>query len=109
MSVVKALLTLDKKFAELVSGKTKRFIETRIGKIFLSLMLIGPITFLPTVWEAWTASNIDVLRTLTWPTMLIVNVASYISFAHNGSWRARAMAIEWFTVIALIWLATIVR
>jgi hypothetical protein len=74
-------------FAFRVAKLTEEFIKTKAGQLFLSLSLIGPVSFLPTVWGAWTAPNIDALRTLTWPMMLVVNTSVFISICHKGDWR----------------------
>ncbi len=95
--------------SERLAGKTKGFIQTKFGKIFLSLVLVGPLTFLPTVYTAWTAANIDSLRTPTWPLMIIVNTSALIGVAHNGDWRMRMVMIFWVVIMVALFLATIVR
>lgn len=95
--------------SEVVRQKTKNFVETKLGKIFLALVLIGPITFVPQLWQAWTASDIDALRTLTWPLMIIVNMSATLGVVHNGDWRMRLVMFIWVVVIAFMWLATLVR
>ena len=92
-----------------VARITKPFVETRIGKIFLSVILLGPLTFLPTIYEAWTAPNIDALRTFTWPFMIVVNVAVLLSVVHNGDWRMRLVMFVWVLTMAAVWVATLVR
>ncbi len=92
-----------------IAEATKGFVATRAGKIFLGLSLVGPVTFLPTVWEAWTASNIDALRTLTWPLMAVVNIAVLVSVCHNGVWHLRLCMAIWVVLMLLIWAATLVR
>lgn len=88
---------------------TLPFVKTRGGKVFLSLVLIGPITFLPTVYMAWTAPNIDSLRTLTWPMLAIVNLSGGLSVVHNGDWRMQVISVIWFFLMGAVYLATIVR
>ena len=61
-------------FSEWTAKVTTQFIKTYIGKIFLAIVLVGPITFLPTMYQAWTAPDIDALRTSTWPLMILVNI-----------------------------------
>lgn len=92
-----------------IAEKTHRFVQARIGQLFLALVLVGPLTFIPTVWEAWTADNIDVLRTLTWPTMIIVNISAFLGVVHNGDWRMRLVMFIWVIMMVLIFLATLVR
>lgn len=106
---MKAILVLDERLARFVSCKTEEFVKSRAGKIFLNLMLIGPFTFLPTVWQAWTASDIEVLRTPTWPMMIVINMSTYVALSHNGDWRTRTVMILWIIVLSLVWIATIVR
>lgn len=95
--------------SERVAKATSSFVRTRIGKFFLSLVLVGPLTFLPTVYAAWTAPNIDSLRTLTWPLMVIVNVSATLSVVHNGDWRIRLAMVVWVVTMAAVFIATIVR
>jgi len=106
---MRAILVLDERLARFVSCKTTEFIKSRLGKIFLNIMLVGPFTFLPTVWQAWTAPDIEVLRTLTWPMMVIINMSTYVALSHNGDWRTRTVIILWILVLILVWLATVVR
>lgn len=96
-------------FAAQVAKLTTAFVKTKAGQIFLSLSLVGPVTFLPTVWEAWTAPNIDAFRTLTWPMMIVVNTSVFVSVCHNGDWRVRLSMILWIILMALVWAATVFR
>ncbi|MFH1978935.1 MAG: hypothetical protein ABII97_00925 [Patescibacteria group bacterium] len=105
MSLPKMIDTISDKVAK----KTRSFVDTKIGKIFLSLTLIGPITFFPTVYIAWTAPNIDVLRTLTWPLMVVVNTSALLGVIHNGDWRVRLTLVGWVILMFLTFLATLVR
>ncbi len=89
--------------------KTKGFVSTRHGKIFLALVMLGPITFLPTVYQAWTAENIDSLRTSTWPLMVVVNCSATLGVIHNGDWRMRLVMVIWIVMMLALWIATIVR
>ncbi len=95
--------------AEKIAEETRPFVESRIGEIFLSLVLVGPITFLPTIYIAWTAPNIDSLRTLTWPLMIVVNMSATLGLVHNGDWRMRLVMFIWIIVFAIVFVATIVR
>ena len=88
---------------------TDGFIKTLVGKVFLGLALVGPLTFIPTVWIAFTAENIDALRTLTWPMMVVVNFAVLAGLCHNGDWRTRLSLVMWIVLTFLVWLATIIR
>jgi hypothetical protein len=92
-----------------VQRSTKSFIETRFGQGFLSLAIVGPLTFIPTVYGAWTADNIDALRTITWPMMTVVNISVFVGVCHCGDWRMRLSVILWTLISLLVWLATIVR
>lgn len=92
-----------------VARKTKPFVETYWGRIFLSLALLGPITFLPLVLQAWTATNIDAFRTWAWPFTLITASSSLLGLIHNGDWRMRLVTTVWVVVFTSIWLATLVR
>lgn len=88
---------------------TKPFVETILGKFFLSLVLLGPLTFIPTIHQAWTAENIDALRTWTWPLMTFINLSALLGLVHNGDWRMRFVMVMWVIVMAAVWLATLVR
>jgi hypothetical protein len=99
----------DAWLVSLVKAFSGRFIETKAGKLFLGLSMVGPLTFIPTVWEAWFAPDIEALRTLTWPMMVIVNISVFIAVCHNGDWRVRLSMIMWVILMFLVWLATIFR
>lgn len=88
---------------------TLPFIQTKPGKLFLSLVLVGPLTFIPTVYNVWTAENIDAFRSLTWPLMVIVNASATVGLAHKGDWQMRLAMIFWTIIMAAICIATIVR
>src|SRR4051812_13728257 len=92
-----------------VAGHTRSFIESWLGKMFLFLYLAGPVAFLPQVWKAWTAPNIDALRTPTWPLFLLINVAGFIMLCHNGNWRMRLSSMIYSTLILSINIALLVR
>ncbi len=92
-----------------IANATNPFIKTLFGKIFLSIVLLGPLTFIPTVYTAWTAENIDALRTLTWPLMAIINTSSLLGVIHNGDWRLRLVMCIWVIMMLLVWIATLVR
>lgn len=94
---------------EHVAIKTSPFVQSRIGKSFLSIVLVGPLTFIPTVYTVWTAPNIDAFRTLTWPLMIIVNISASLSIIHNGDWQMRLVQIIWIFMVASVFLATIIR
>ena len=92
-----------------VANATKPFIESKSGKIFQSIVLLGPLTFIPTIYTAWTAPNIDSLRTLTWPLMIVVNVSASLLLMHDGNWRMRLVSVAWIIVVALVYLAVLTR
>ena len=96
-------------FSEWTAKVTTQFIKTYIGKIFLAIVLVGPITFLPTMYQAGTAPDIDALRTSTWPLMILVNISAFVGVAHQGDWRLRLTMIIWTVVMIIIWLATLIR
>ena len=96
-------------FSEWTAKVTTQFIKTYIRKIFLAIVLVGPITFLPTMYQAWTAPDIDALRTSTWPLMILVNISAFVGVAHQGDWRLRLTMIIWTLVMIIIWLATLIR
>lgn len=95
--------------ARLVAKATRSFVGTKIGKWFLALSLLGPVMFLPTVYEVWTAPNIDVFKTPTWPLLVVVNIAIFISVCHEGDWRSRLSVFTWIILIVLICVAAVVR
>jgi hypothetical protein len=95
--------------SEYVAQLTKGFTGTRFGQIFLLAVLLGPLTFIPTVYEAWTSPNIDALRTWTWPLMTVVVTAEFISVVHEGDWRMRLSLFFWIVMMVSVWVATLVR
>lgn len=88
---------------------TKTFYESKLGQLLTSLVLIGPLTFLPTVWVAWTADNIDALRTMTWPMMTFINLIIFVSLCNKGDWQVRSSTFFWFLLVGLVAVATLVR
>ncbi|MBY0473396.1 hypothetical protein K2Q00_03940 [Patescibacteria group bacterium] len=97
-------------FHEWVARKTGSYLETKTGKLILSsLIFLGPIMFLPTIYLAWTAENIEVLRTPTWLTNTVVNFAFWLSLARKGDWQTRLSMIIWVILMAAITLATWIR
>lgn len=88
---------------------TKPLIETKLGQMFLLLTLFGPLTFIPQIKQAWTAPNIDALRTWTWPAMTITNSSSLLGLVHNGDWRLRLVMFVWFLCGLAIWSAVLIR
>jgi hypothetical protein len=97
------------RLAEGIASSTKKFVNTKMGNLFLGLSIVGPFTFIPTVWQAWTAADIDSFRTITWPLMALVNFSVFISVCHNGEWRLRLTMFLWVILMFLIWMATLVR
>ena len=98
---------------ELSTTVTKKTSWLKEGKGLYILRLImsaGPFFFLPTVYEAWNADDIEAFRTSTWPLMLIVHFAAFLLFCHRGSdWCAVLCTIMWFIMTSAIVLATIFR
>lgn len=92
-----------------IAEVTRPFIESKIGKQFQNVVLLGPLTFIPTILTAWTDPNIDSLRTATWPLMVAVNASAFLLVVHEGNWRMRLVSVVWIIVVALVWLATIFR
>lgn len=92
-----------------IAVATKPFIESKAGKIFQSFVLLGPATFIPTIYTAWTSPNIDSLKTLTWPLMIIVNISALFSLIHNGNWRMRLASFAWIIVVTIVYIATLIR
>ena len=104
--------TLIQRFNTLCDDLGERwspFAQTRIGKIFLNLVLLGPVSFLPTLWEAWTAPNIDVLRTLTWPFLFVINLSALYGLLLQGTWQNRLMLGIWTGIMFVMTLAILVR
>mgnify|MGYP001569517682 CR=1 FL=1 len=92
-----------------IAKKTKPFVQSWLGKMFLSVVIVGPLTFLPTIYAAWTEPNIDSLRTITWPLMIVVNMSAMLGVIHNGDWRMRLAMFVWILAIATVYIATLVR
>ncbi len=88
---------------------TEGFVNSTIGNLLLAIVLFGPVAFLPQVWRAWTAPDIDALRTPTWSLLLFVNVASFLCVVHNGDWRTRLAGFLWVIETFAICLAIHVR
>ena len=100
---------IDDYLVRVLKAATHTFIHTRRGKAFLWLALVGPLTFIPTVWQAWTAENIDALRTFTWPMLAVVNCSVLVGLCYNGDWRLRFSLVAWIILTLLVWLAAIIR
>lgn len=96
-------------FSDWVAQRTLPFVQIWPGKLFLAIVLIGPLTFIPTMYQAWTAPDIGALRTATWPMMILVNISAYLGVAHKGDWRLRLAMIAWIIIMIVIWTATLVR
>lgn len=96
-------------FSEWVAQRTLSFVQIWPGKIFLAIVLIGPLTFIPTMYQAWTAPDIDALRTATWPLMILVNVSAFLGVSHKGDWRLRLTMLAWIIIMLVIWSAALVR
>ncbi len=109
--VYRIIPTIVNDFSDFVATKTKCLVSTNSGKYCLRIIvLFGPIFFLPTLWIAWTAENIDLLRTSTWPLLLLVHIASFILLAcHESDWCVRLCTIVWFLITLMIVIAIIVR
>lgn len=95
--------------SEKVAIVTKPFVKSKIGILFQSIVLFGPFTFIPTIYTAWTASNIDSLRTSTWPLMIVVNSSGFLLVVHEGNWRMRLVSVIWIITMTLVYLATVIR
>lgn len=106
---MKVIQRFDELLVSFIKALTSRFIDTKLGQLFLSLSMVGPLTFIPTVWEAWFAPNIDALRTLTWPMMVIINFSVLVALCYNGDWRTRLSLVMWTILMFLVWMATVFR
>ncbi|MBY0309529.1 hypothetical protein K2Q16_00045 [Patescibacteria group bacterium] len=104
-----AVCLSDQAVCAWVRRLTLPFVQSATGKWFLALTLLGPLIYSPTVWEVWTAPNIDAFRTNNWPLLALLNVPVFISVCHHGDGRMRVCTIAWFILMALIWIATLVR
>jgi len=106
--IVKIPQTIDK-ISEELAIITKPLIETKIGRIILLLTLFGPLTFIPQIYQAWTAENIDALRTWTWPAMTLTNSSTLLGLIHKGDWRIRLVTFVWCLCGLSIWAAVLIR
>ena len=98
------------RIATIVAAATRPIINSKVGQTLLTLLIfIGPLTFLPTLWQAWTNPNIDVFRTLTWPAMAAIDLAMFVSLCHKGENNMRVVMLVWTLMMAGVWLATLVR
>jgi hypothetical protein len=95
--------------SEWVAAKTAAFTKTKVGNVFLAMMVLGPLTLIPTVWEAWTAENIEALRTATWPAMAVIDFSFYLNVCHAGDRMVRATVLLYLIMAILIYVATLVR
>lgn len=73
------------------------------------ITFLGPLTFVPTVWNAWTLENIDALRVLTWWQMTVINLIMFFTLCHVGSWQLRLLTLVWVITMSLVALAVFVR
>jgi hypothetical protein len=106
---MKFIQKYDEFLVSFIKAMMGRFIDTKLGQLFLSLSMVGPLTFIPTVWEAWFAPNIDALRTLTWPMLVVINFSVLVALCYNGDWRIRFSMTMWIILMFLVWLATVFR
>ncbi len=97
------------KWGDKVKSATENFVKTHSGKLFLSIVLLGPLTFLPTLWVVWTAKNIEAFRTPTWPLMFLVNSSGWLGAMHNGDWRIKIVMTLWTIIILGMNFAIIIR
>ncbi len=109
LRILEAVPRIVDAMAERVRISTQKFVQSTFGRCFLGLTLIGPLTFIPTVWEVWTAPNIDVFRTSTWPLLMLVNVSVFVAVCHHGEWRTRLSMMVWVVLMALMSVAVWVR
>lgn len=82
------------------------------GKVlFRVLILSGPVFYLPTLWEVWTAENIDAFRTVTWPFLLLGQASSFIILSHDqeSDWGLRLCVVAWIIITLLVILAIFCR
>lgn len=93
---------------EKVARFTRDFVQTKLGQAFLGAVLLGPLTFIPTVWAAWTEPNINPLRTLTWPLMIVINISGGLNVVHKGDWRMRLVTFIWILMMVAVFIATII-
>lgn len=92
-----------------IAKRTRSFVETKLGKLFLSLVLLGPLTFIPTIYQALTIENIDAFRTWTWPLALITVLSSFLGLVHNGDWKLRLVTFLWIVVFFALCVIITVR
>lgn len=112
MNIIKLLQSIPPFIDEVsmkVAQKTKPFMDSKFGRCFQLIVLLGPLTFIPTMIKAWTADNIDPLRTATWPLMIIVNISALLLVIREGDWKMRLVSVIWILVMMVVFIATIVR
>jgi len=78
-------------------------------KIEYLLIFLAPAMFLPTIWEAYSAPNIEALKTVTWPAAVITNVFAFISLSHKGSNVLRWQMLAWILEMAAMCIAIVIR
>lgn len=95
----------------LVVSKTYYLTKTKRGLYTLRIIVaLGPLFFIPTVYEVWVAENIDAFRTITWPLMLSVHIAAFIMLScGDNDWCIRLCTLLWFVVTLLIVIAIVIR
>lgn len=95
-----------------VVARTSVFVSKKRGLVILrSLILLGPIFYLPTLWEVWTATNIDAFRTVTWPFLLSGQVSSFVLLSHEpeSDWGVKLCILAWIIMTILVMMAVFCR
>ncbi len=96
--------------AEYVAQATTKMVHHRFyAKIEYFIIFLSPAMFLPTIWEAYTAPNIDALKTVTWPAAVTTNLFAFIALAHKGSNVLRWQMLVWIVEMVAMCIAIVIR
>ena len=92
-----------------VGHSTKSFMSGTGGKIVNIIIILSPLTFLPTLYAAFTADNIDAMRNLTWPLFILTNLCACMSLAQQGNWVMRLVQSSWVLIFIIMTAVIVVR
>jgi hypothetical protein len=84
---------------ERIAAVTQSFRSSLLGQLFMGVTILGPLTFLPTLWQVHMAADVEALKTVTWPLMCLLNISGALSMAEKGDWRMRFVVLIWIAML----------